>query len=70
MKEVKSEMSGKIIQVAVSEGMRVEREATLLIIESMKMEIPLESPHAGIVREVRLAEGDSVSEGDVVVVIE
>jgi biotin carboxyl carrier protein len=70
MKEVKSEISGKVIQVAVSEGMKVDGNATLLVVESMKMEIHLESPQAGTVRELRVAEGDSVSEGDVVVVLD
>jgi acetyl-CoA carboxylase biotin carboxyl carrier protein len=68
--QVKSEISGKVIQVLVQPGAAVAAEATLLVMESMKMEIPLEAPRAGTVREVRVAEGDSVDEGDVVVVLD
>ncbi|WP_077000999.1 acetyl-CoA carboxylase biotin carboxyl carrier protein subunit [Variovorax sp. KK3] len=70
MKEVKSEISGKVIQVPVSLNARVDGGDTLLVVESMKMEIHLEAPQAGVVRELRVAEGDSVNEGDVVVVLD
>lgn len=42
----------------------------LIIIESMKMEIPVEAPCAGVLREVRVAKGDVLNESDVVAVIE
>jgi biotin carboxyl carrier protein len=42
----------------------------ILILESMKMEIPVEAPRAGTVREVRVAEGQTVQEGDVVATLE
>ena len=45
-------------------------EEVILIIESMKMEIPVEAPFAGLIREIRVAEGDSIEEGAVLVVIE
>jgi len=70
MKEVKSEISGKVIQVPVSVGARVDGGDTLLVVESMKMEIHLEAPQAGVVCELRVAEGDSVNEGDVVAVLD
>lgn len=68
--EVKAEISGRVIQVAVQAGERVSADTTLLVVESMKMEIPLEAPSGGVVRELLVAEGDSVAEGDVLVVIE
>ena len=48
---------------------QVEEEDVLLILESMKMEIPVEAPCAGRVAEIRVREGDSVEEGDVLAVI-
>ena len=42
----------------------------ILIIESMKMEIPVEAPSAGTIREIRAAEGDSIEEGDVLAVLD
>ncbi len=56
-------------KVAVQVGQEVAEGETLLILESMKMEIPVESPVAGTVSAVRVEEGASVEEGDVLVVI-
>lgn len=68
--QVASEVSGSVWRVLATPGHRVERDAALLILESMKMEIPLESPVADTVREVFYAEGDEVTEGAVLVVVE
>ncbi|HEY3552566.1 MAG TPA: acetyl-CoA carboxylase biotin carboxyl carrier protein subunit [Solirubrobacterales bacterium] len=43
---------------------------TVVILESMKMEIPVEAEDDGVVKEIRCAEGQSVSEGDVLIVLE
>ena len=51
-------------------GAQVEEEEVLLILESMKMEIPVEAPHAGRVAELRVAEGDSIEEGAILVVLD
>ena len=48
----------------------MSEEDVLLILESMKMEIPVEAPCSGKVSEIRVAEGDAVDEGTVLVVIE
>jgi biotin carboxyl carrier protein len=51
-------------------GTKVEAGDPILILESMKMEIPVEAPRAGVVREVRVAEGATVQEGDVVATLD
>jgi acetyl-CoA carboxylase biotin carboxyl carrier protein len=64
-----AEMVANVFQVAVAAGERVEAGATLLVLESMKMEIPVLAEAGGVVREVRVREGDVVQEGDVLVVL-
>ena len=66
---VLAEMTGSVWKLEVGEGDRVERDTVLAILESMKMEIPCASPGRGRVTDVRVAEGDSVAEGDVLMVI-
>jgi acetyl-CoA carboxylase biotin carboxyl carrier protein len=68
--DVKAPMVGKIIEVVVEKGSTVEAEDDLLIIESMKMEIPVAAPRAGTVSEIKVAAGDTVSEGDLLLVLE
>ncbi len=67
--EVEAQITGSVWKVETKVGAEVEEEDVLLIIESMKMEIPVEAPCAGQVEEVRVAEGQSVEEGDVLVVL-
>jgi urea carboxylase len=63
-------MAANVWQVRTEVGARVEEGDELVILESMKMEIPLTAPHAGVVKEVRVAPEDKVQEGDIVVVLE
>ncbi len=69
MAEVCSEVSGSVWKIEVAVGQAVAAGDTLVIVESMKMEIPVEAPAAGTVAEIRVAQGDPVSEGSVVVVL-
>ena len=69
-KEVRSEVSGKVWQIEVKVGDRVAAEDVLLILESMKMEIPVLAPIAGTVAELLVALEQSVEEGAVVAAIE
>ncbi len=68
--QVTSEVSGSVWKIETALGAQVGADDNLLIIESMKMEIPVPSPRAGKVVEIRVAEGEPVKEGQVVVVIE
>jgi len=70
MPEVEAEIAGNVWKIETRVGAEVEEEDVLLILESMKMEIPVEAPCAGRVAEIRVAEGDSVEEGAVLAVIE
>jgi biotin carboxyl carrier protein len=66
---VKSEIAGAVWKIEVVVGDRVAADDTLIVLESMKMEIPLVSPCAGVVREILVAEGEAIAEGDVAVVL-
>jgi biotin carboxyl carrier protein len=68
--KVLAEMVANVWRVVASQGDPIERGGTICILESMKMEIPVEAPVAGTVTEVRVAEGGVVQEGDVIAVIE
>jgi acetyl-CoA carboxylase biotin carboxyl carrier protein len=70
MAEVLAEMVANVWKVVVAPGDAVGTGDPLVILESMKMEIPVEAPSAGTVREVRVQEGGLVQEGDVIAVIE
>ncbi|MDH0058915.1 carboxyltransferase domain-containing protein, partial [Stutzerimonas stutzeri] len=67
---IESHIAGNLWQVSVAEGARVEAGDVLVILESMKMEIPLTAPVAGVVKEVRTQPGSPVRAGQRVVVIE
>ncbi|MFZ0214527.1 MAG: biotin/lipoyl-binding carrier protein [Candidatus Dormiibacterota bacterium] len=70
MPEVRAELVGSVWKVEVQAGDRVEEDDTLVILESMKMEIPVVAPIAGVVREVLVKPEDVVKEGQVLVVVE
>ena len=67
--EVTAELVGTVWKVLVKTGDEVESEQELIILESMKMEIPVVAPRAGTVREVRVKEADVVAEDQVLVVL-
>jgi acetyl-CoA carboxylase biotin carboxyl carrier protein len=67
---VAAELVGNVAQVAVAEGNEVEPTTTLVILESMKMEIPVLAEVSGVIVELAVAQGDVVTEGDTIVVIE
>jgi acetyl-CoA carboxylase biotin carboxyl carrier protein len=68
--EIEAQITGNVWKIEKAVGDPVEEEEAILIIESMKMEIPLEAPCAGRISEIRTAEGESVEEGDILVVLE
>jgi len=63
MKKVLAEVSGSVWEVPVCVGQSVTEGDVLVVVESMKMEIPVEAPAAGTVREVLVAKGDTVADG-------
>jgi acetyl-CoA carboxylase biotin carboxyl carrier protein len=68
--DVVAEMVANVLKVAVSTGERVDVGDTVVLLESMKMEIPVLAEHAGTVAAVKVGEGDVVQEGDVLVTID
>lgn len=70
MTEVRTEITANVWQVRVEVGQQVAEGDELVILESMKMEIPVEAPCAGKVSEIRVAPDDQIVEGDVVAVID
>ena len=70
MTEVRAEITANVWQVRTEVGATVAQDDELVILESMKMEIPVTAPSAGTVTEVRVAPDDKVQEGDVVVVLD
>ena len=70
MTEVKAELVGNLWKIVVEVGQAVEEDDTLMILESMKMEIPITTPITGTVTEIRVKEGEVVQEGQTVAVVE
>jgi acetyl-CoA carboxylase biotin carboxyl carrier protein len=68
--DVPSEISGSVWKILASVGDEVTEGDVLLIMESMKMEIPLTAPEDGVVEAIQVAEGDNIKEGDVAVVLD
>ncbi len=68
--EIEAQIAGSVWKIEKRVGDTVAKEDVLIIIESMKMEIPVEAPCAGRIAEIRVAEGDSIEEGTVLATIE
>ena len=66
MTEIKSQVSGVVAAIEVEAGNAVEADQVIMLIESMKMEIPVEAPSTGTLTEVLVGEGESVTEGQTV----
>ena len=70
MSEVRAEMVANVWKVVAAEGDTVADGDTLVILESMKMEIPVLAESAGMLTRLAVSEGDVVQEGDLIAVIE
>jgi acetyl-CoA carboxylase biotin carboxyl carrier protein len=68
--EVRAHITGTVWKIQVVAGDTVEEDQTLVILESMKMEMPLEAPLAGRVVVVHVSEGEAVDEGQLLVTLE
>jgi acetyl-CoA carboxylase biotin carboxyl carrier protein len=67
MHKVRSEITGSVWKVEVAVGQSVNEGDTLVIVESMKMEIPISAPTSGVVTEIFVAEGEPVADDQVVI---
>ncbi|MBI1735948.1 MAG: biotin/lipoyl-binding carrier protein [Candidatus Rokubacteria bacterium] len=68
--EIKAHITGVVFQVTAKAGDSVAAGDPVIVLESMKMEIPVEAPRAGTVREIRVAEGQTVQEGETIAVLD
>jgi acetyl-CoA carboxylase biotin carboxyl carrier protein len=68
--EIRAEIVGNVLTVNVSEGEAVAKGATVIILESMKMEIPVITESAGVLRTIAVHVGDVVQEHDLIAVVE
>ena len=70
MAEVRAEMVANVWKVVAAEGQQVGAGDTLVILESMKMEIPVLAEDAGTVSTLHVAEGDVIQDGDLIAVLD
>ncbi|HUA35378.1 MAG TPA: acetyl-CoA carboxylase biotin carboxyl carrier protein subunit [Candidatus Binataceae bacterium] len=68
--EIKSPSVGKVLRVEVEAGAEVARGTEVMVIESMKVEIPIKAPAAGRIKEVRVKAGDQIQRNHVLAIIE
>ena len=70
MAAIEAHITGTVWKVEVAVGDTIEEGDTVVVLESMKMEMPVEAEDEGTVKEILVSEGQSVSEGDPLVVLE
>jgi len=68
--DVIAEVAGKVWKVEAEIGEELEEDDTLIILESMKMEIPVDAPEDGTVREILVGEGDPIAEDQIIARLE
>jgi len=68
--DVKAHITGTLWKIEAPAGKEVAEGDTVIILESMKMEMPVEAPCAGTVREIKIKEGEAVDEGKVLALID
>ncbi len=70
MKQIASMMAGVVIEILVKPGQSVSDGMDVAMLESMKMQLPVQSEESGVVKEIKIAPGDFVNEGDVIITLE
>jgi biotin carboxyl carrier protein len=68
--EIKAHITGVVFQITAKAGDTVQAGDPVIVLESMKMESPVEAPRAGAVKEIKVQEGQTVQEGETVAVLE
>ena len=68
--DVKAHITGVVFQITSRVGDSLAAGDPVIVLESMKMEIPVEAPRAGKVKEIKVAEGQTVQEGDTVAILD
>src|SRR5690242_16683387 len=68
--EIRAHITGVVFQITAKVGDRVAAGDPVIVLESMKMEIPVEAPRAGAVKEIRVREGQTVQEGETVALLD
>jgi biotin carboxyl carrier protein len=68
--EIRSPSVGKVLRVEVEAGAEVKRGAEVIVIESMKVEIPIKSPMDGRIKEVRVKAGDHIQRNHVLAIVD
>ena len=68
--EIKAPMTGKIISIVVNVGDEVKTEDEIIIMDAMKMEIPVYAPADGVIKEIKVKDGDSVKTDQTLMIIE
>jgi len=68
--DVKAHITGVVFQITSKVGDSLAAGDPVIVLESMQMEIPVEAPRAGRVKEIKVAEGQTVQEGDTVAVLD
>ncbi len=69
-KEIVAPLAGRVFQLKIKTGDRVEADEEIMVVEAMKMETPIFVPWDGTIREVRIKEGDEVAENDILAIID
>jgi acetyl-CoA carboxylase biotin carboxyl carrier protein len=70
LEEIKAHITGVVFQITTKPGDRVQAGDPVIVLESMKMEIPVEAPRAGAVKQILVQEGQTVQEGETVALLE
>jgi acetyl-CoA carboxylase biotin carboxyl carrier protein len=70
MTKIEAEVGGTIWKLVATPGDKIEADAPILLVESMKMEIPVVAPRDGVLARILVAEGDLVAEGQIVAELE
>ncbi|AWV88412.1 acetyl-CoA carboxylase biotin carboxyl carrier protein subunit [Bradymonas sediminis] len=70
MADIKAHITGTVWKIEVEIGDEVEEDDEVIILESMKMEMPVEAPCDGVIKEILIKEGDAVDEDQVLIIME